>query len=121
MASSMAMAAYGQQHGALLVAIEHRYYGKSQPFASYADMSLLSVDQALADYAAIIDFLAHTYNTTNSIVFGCSYIGSGAAWFRSKVAAPHCSVRFVLFVTVPSSILTFCLALSLLLPRVGRC
>ncbi len=31
MASSMAMATYGQTHGALLVAIEHRFYGKSQP------------------------------------------------------------------------------------------
>jgi len=47
-------------------------------------LNLLSVDQGLADFAVVIDFLKTQYNTSNTIVFGCSYIGSGAAWFRAK-------------------------------------
>ena len=78
------MASYGQEHGALLIAIEHRFYGKSQPLGDFSDLSLLSVDQALADYAAVIEHVSKLYNTTSNVVFGCSYIGSGAAWFRSK-------------------------------------
>lgn len=87
MASGMAMSAYGQDHGALLIAIEHRFYGKSQPTGDYSDLSLLSVDQALADYAAVIEHVSAVYGTQNNVVFGCSYIGSGAAWFRAKY--PH--------------------------------
>lgn len=45
------------------------------------------MDQALADFATVIEALSAKYNTTNTIVFGCSYIGSGAAWFRAKY--PH--------------------------------
>ena len=47
-------------------------------------MSLLSVDQGLADFAAIISFLKGRYNTTNTVVMGCSYIGAGASWFRAQ-------------------------------------
>jgi hypothetical protein len=50
MTTSMAMTSYGKKHGALLVAIEHRFYGASQPTGDYADLSLLSVDQGLADF-----------------------------------------------------------------------
>lgn len=87
----MAMVKYGQKHGALLIAIEHRFYGASQPNGqngnSFNDLSLLSVDQALADFATVIDWFRQNYNVSNVIVFGCSYIGSGAAWFRAKY--PH--------------------------------
>ena len=76
-ASSLAMASYGKAHGALLVAIEHRFYGDSQPFASLADLSLLSVDQGLADFARVIQAIKQEYASTNTIVFGCSYIGAG--------------------------------------------
>lgn len=84
MATDMAMTSYGAKHGALLVAIEHRFYGASQPSGNFADLSLLSVDQGLADFATVIAYLKQQYNTTDTVVFGCSYIGSGAAWFRAK-------------------------------------
>lgn len=83
------------------MAIEHRFYGASQPTGDYSDLTLLSVDQGLADFVVlysfllsdlhslqkVIDALKTQYNTTNTVVFGCSYIGSGAAWFRAKY--PH--------------------------------
>eukprot|EP01126_Amoeba_proteus_P042160 TRINITY_DN4579_c0_g1_i3.p1 TRINITY_DN4579_c0_g1~~TRINITY_DN4579_c0_g1_i3.p1 ORF type:complete len:140 (-),score=24.02 TRINITY_DN4579_c0_g1_i3:545-964(-) len=52
--NNMAMTSYGQQYGALLVAIEHRFYGNSQPLPDLSDLSLLSVDQALADFAVLV-------------------------------------------------------------------
>jgi len=49
------------------------------------------VDQALADFAEIALWLRSQYNPKASspysspvVVFGCSYIGAGAAWFRMK-------------------------------------
>jgi hypothetical protein len=83
-ANGLAMGEYGQKDGALLAAIEHRFYGKSQPLGTLEDLSLLSVDEGLADFAAVIEMLKAKYNVSHVVVFGCSYIGAGAAWFRSR-------------------------------------
>ena len=80
---------------ALVVFVEHRYYGESMPYGSesYADRSkfgYLSSEQALADYAAYIDFTKRTLPGAEKspvIVFGGSYGGMLASWFRMKY--PH--------------------------------
>ena len=61
----------GKKHGALLVFGEHRYYGKSQPFGPDSlqkDPSLLSIDQALADFATLIYHVQDEYNSPSSPV-----------------------------------------------------
>ncbi|KAL5704267.1 lysosomal Pro-Xaa carboxypeptidase [Ranunculus cassubicifolius] len=82
---------------ALLVYIEHRYYGESMPFGeeSYHNSSTLgyfSSTQALADYAELIIDLKRNLSAHNSpvIVLGGSYGGMLATWFRLKY--PHIAV-----------------------------
>ncbi|KAK4396561.1 Lysosomal Pro-X carboxypeptidase [Sesamum angolense] len=85
---------------ALLLFIEHRYYGKSMPFGgskerAYANSSTLgylSATQALADYATLILDLKKNLSAIDSpvVVFGGSYGGMLAAWFRLKY--PHVAV-----------------------------
>lgn len=78
---------------AMLVSIEHRFYGKSTPgdgTLSTANLKkLLSADQALADYANLISYIKAKYNTPSSkvVTFGGSYSGSLSAWIRQKY--PH--------------------------------
>ncbi|CAN1277486.1 Lysosomal Pro-X carboxypeptidase [Linum perenne] len=82
---------------ALLVFIEHRFYGKSIPFGgdkqnAYNDsrkLGYLSSTQALADFATLIVDLKKNLSATESpvVVFGGSYGGMLAAWFRLKY--PH--------------------------------
>eukprot|EP00759_Apiculatamorpha_spiralis_P032815 PhF_6_TR34173/c0_g1_i1/m.50003/K01285/PRCP; lysosomal Pro-X carboxypeptidase len=78
-----------QEFGALLVFAEHRYYGKSQPCAGGFTScgAFLSVEQALADYAALITSLKAQYSVTRVVSFGGSYGGMLTAWFRMKY--PH--------------------------------
>ncbi|KAG6430595.1 hypothetical protein SASPL_108665 [Salvia splendens] len=85
---------------ALLVFIEHRFYGKSIPFGgkktvAYSNSSTLgwlSSTQALADYATLVLDLKHNLSAPDSpvIVFGGSYGGMLAAWFRLKY--PHVAI-----------------------------
>ncbi|KAG9456821.1 hypothetical protein H6P81_001329 [Aristolochia fimbriata] len=84
---------------ALLVYIEHRYYGTSVPFGSrkeaYRNASTLGYftsEQALADYAELITYLKNKFQADNSpvIVLGGSYGGMLAAWFRLKY--PHIAI-----------------------------
>ncbi|KAK6944082.1 Peptidase S28 [Dillenia turbinata] len=96
---------------ALLVFIEHRFYGKSIPYGgdtsiayeNASTLGYLSSTQALADYATLIIDLKKNLSATDSpvVVFGGSYGGSTfflfplfalllavlAAWFRLKY--PH--------------------------------
>ncbi|KAL0729490.1 hypothetical protein Bca4012_025583 [Brassica carinata] len=86
----------GPRFKALLVYIEHRYYGKTMPFGSAEEtlknastLGYLNAAQALADYAAILLHVKEKYATKHSpiIVIGGSYGGMLAAWFRLKY--PH--------------------------------
>ncbi|GFP85876.1 lysosomal pro-x carboxypeptidase [Phtheirospermum japonicum] len=81
---------------ALCVYIEHRYYGDSNPFGSMkkamddnTTRGYLNSAQALADFAEILLHIKNKYLANNSpiIVFGGSYGGMLASWFRLKY--PH--------------------------------
>ncbi|KAI6669918.1 hypothetical protein NL676_004803 [Syzygium grande] len=82
---------------ALLVYIEHRFYGESIPYGMTLDKAIGDADtrgyfssaQALADYAEILIYLKQELKAKHSpiIVFGGSYGGMLASWFRLKY--PH--------------------------------
>ncbi|XP_020103296.1 lysosomal Pro-X carboxypeptidase [Ananas comosus] len=83
--------------GALLVFIEHRFYGESKPFGnesykSAETLGYLTSTQALADYAVLIRSLKQNFSAEASpvVVFGGSYGGMLAAWFRIKY--PHMTI-----------------------------
>eukprot|EP01084_Bolivina_argentea_P266913 452902_1 len=77
---------------AIMIFAEHRYYGKSLPFGSNkADSTdqhvvFFTIDQALADYAVLIQTLKMQWNSWLSpiIGFGGSYGGMLCTWFRIK-------------------------------------
>ncbi|XP_012936810.1 putative serine protease K12H4.7 [Aplysia californica] len=80
---------YAKTYKAFLVAIEHRYYGKSRPTEdmSTENLQFLSSEQALADLANLLTMLRKQMGGPKVIVFGGSYAGALAAWFRYKY--PH--------------------------------
>jgi hypothetical protein len=78
---------WAQQHGAMVVAVEHRFYGESYPTAdgSTSNLSLLTSQQALADFANFALYIRNKYRVDPSarlISFGGSYSGALSAWFR---------------------------------------
>ncbi|CBI18675.3 hypothetical protein VitviT2T_016832 [Vitis vinifera] len=82
---------------AMLVFIEHRFYGESMPFGkeSYKSpetLGYLNSQQALADFAVLIRSLKQNLSSEASpvVVFGGSYGGMLAAWFRLKY--PHVAI-----------------------------
>jgi hypothetical protein len=80
------------QNSALILALEHRYYGMSQPFPdlSTPNLRFLSSRQALQDIALFhehITSLVSLPQATKWVTFGGSYPGMLAAWARSKF--PH--------------------------------
>merc|ERR1712137_141432 len=79
---------YAQEFGALIVTLEHRYYGESQPFAdlSTEHLTYLSSKQAIEDIAHFIRQYNSTLAPPNSgwITVGCSYPGALSSWFRLK-------------------------------------
>ncbi|CAM8926954.1 unnamed protein product [Rhodiola kirilowii] len=90
------MSENAEQFKALLVYIEHRYYGESIPFKSrkeaFSNASTLgyfSSAQAIADFAEILIDIKKTLGAHNSpiIALGGSYGGMLASWFRLKY--PH--------------------------------
>lgn len=82
-----------ETYGALLVALEHRYYGASipTPDLSTQNMRYLSSHQALADIATFYDdLLRPTFNLSAAnklVTFGGSYPGALSAWARLRL--PH--------------------------------
>ncbi|KAM9665291.1 thymus-specific serine protease [Trichechus inunguis] len=87
--------------GALVVGLEHRFYGLSIPAGGLdmAQLRFLSSRHALADMASAHLALSRLFNVSSSspwICFGGSYAGSLAAWARLKF--PH-----LIFASVASS------------------
>ncbi|XP_024537539.1 probable serine protease EDA2 [Selaginella moellendorffii] len=91
-----AVGALAKSLGAVVVTIEHRYYGQSYPFQnfSYKNLKYLTTQQALYDYALFIDYYENLVNLQYNkqgknpwIVVGGSYAGALSAWFRLKF--PH--------------------------------
>ncbi|KAF9597311.1 hypothetical protein IFM89_017095 [Coptis chinensis] len=87
---------YAPELNALIVFIEHRYYGKSMPFGSFEEaysntstLGYFNSAQALADYAEVLVSLKKNLSAESSpvIVIGGSYGGMLASWFRLKY--PH--------------------------------
>lgn len=81
-----------QRHRALLVALEHRFYGRSYPTVdmSLPNLRFLSSEQALADLARFHAFLSGQLDLpteTKWIAFGGSYPGNLAAWLKLKYPA----------------------------------
>ncbi|XP_063168657.1 thymus-specific serine protease [Candoia aspera] len=90
-----------EKHSALLVALEHRFYGTSLNHDGLQDQNLqfLSSQQALSDLVAFHHFINQKYSLGANhtwICFGGSYPGSLAAWLRLKF--PH-----LVFAAVASS------------------
>jgi len=75
-----------KENGARLLAIEHRFYGESQPFAYLTTENLvfLSATHAMADIVSLVTNLkANNWTEPEPwIAFGGSYAGSVAAYLR---------------------------------------
>uniref|UniRef100_A0A7S3GBX6 Uncharacterized protein n=2 Tax=Palpitomonas bilix TaxID=652834 RepID=A0A7S3GBX6_9EUKA len=79
---------YAQQYNALLVALEHRFYGESQPLdaSKTENLAYLSSEQALADLAWFREQYGASVGAADKkwIAFGGSYPGCLSGWLRQK-------------------------------------
>jgi pimeloyl-ACP methyl ester carboxylesterase len=76
-----------RDHGAYIVSLEHRYYGKSQPFTdlSTSNLRYLSTEQAIEDIRSFREGLRAEKRLTGPwILVGGSYAGALAAYTRSR-------------------------------------
>lgn len=104
-----------KKFGAAMVTLEHRYYGKSNPFDSLTteNLKFLSSKQALYDLATFRQFYQESLNLKLNrenvenpwFVFGISYAGALSAWFRLKF--PHLTCGSVASSGVVHAILNF--------------
>ncbi|CAK4619218.1 unnamed protein product [Aphanomyces euteiches] len=79
--------ALAKKFGALLVSLEHRFYGRSQPLPDWTVESLkyLTMRQAVDDIAHFQDFLIESRNLTKDskwVTFGGSYPGQITAYTK---------------------------------------
>nr|XP_040058935.1 thymus-specific serine protease isoform X2 [Gasterosteus aculeatus aculeatus] len=84
--------AMAEEHGALLLALEHRFYGDSinPDGLKTENLSGLNSQQALADLAVFHQHISQSFSLSQRntwISFGGSYAGALSAWFRGKF--PH--------------------------------
>lgn len=82
-----AIRAYAQHFNAKLVALEHRYYGESQPFKdlSTAHLRFLNTEHALNDLVYFQRAMQHSKQWKGAwFAFGGSYPGSLSAYYRMK-------------------------------------
>jgi pimeloyl-ACP methyl ester carboxylesterase len=73
--------------GAFVITLEHRYYGKSQPFTSLttANLKYLTVANALGDLAEFQKYIQTSLGWTGKWVsIGGSYPGALSAFYRAK-------------------------------------
>jgi pimeloyl-ACP methyl ester carboxylesterase len=82
------VASLGKQYSALLISLEHRFYGESIPNgnALSENYKYLSVEQALADLSNFTNFYKEQVPATQSVpwvVFGGSYSGGLSSWYRA--------------------------------------
>ncbi|XGW14132.1 hypothetical protein V3C99_000438 [Haemonchus contortus] len=79
---------WAKERGALMFALEHRFYGKSRPTAdlSVKNLEYLTSQQAIEDIATFIKAMNDKHGLKNAkwIVFGGSYAGSLALWARQE-------------------------------------
>ena len=77
--------------GALILSLEHRFYGASSPTGDMSEesLALLSSHQAIGDLANFIStFVRVKYPTAGPVItFGGSYPGALSAWARLRL--PH--------------------------------
>ncbi|XP_047248245.1 thymus-specific serine protease isoform X2 [Girardinichthys multiradiatus] len=78
-----------KEHRALLLAVEHRFYGDSinPDGLKTENLADLSSQQTLADLAVVHQYISQSFNLScrnTWISFGGSYSGSLSAWFRGK-------------------------------------
>ncbi|XP_047450601.1 thymus-specific serine protease [Mugil cephalus] len=78
-----------KEHGALLLAVEHRFYGNSvnPDGLKTENLADLSSQQALADLALFHQYISQSFSLSHRntwISFGGSYSGALSAWFRGK-------------------------------------
>jgi hypothetical protein len=99
-----------QAHKGLIVTLEHRFYGESQPFnlTTTENLMFLSSKQALADLADFRQFVAANWQLADNVPFvtiGGSYSGALSAWFRIKY--PHLTTMSISSSGVVNAILNF--------------
>eukprot|EP01029_Cantina_marsupialis_P008385 TRINITY_DN19866_c0_g1_i1.p1 TRINITY_DN19866_c0_g1~~TRINITY_DN19866_c0_g1_i1.p1 ORF type:complete len:512 (+),score=176.99 TRINITY_DN19866_c0_g1_i1:54-1589(+) len=84
------------EHGALVVSVEHRFFGDSMPLPDWSveNLKYHNSRQGLADFAQFVEFYQTEINTTYKkttmnkfFVIGGSYPGAMSAWMRLKY--PH--------------------------------
>ncbi len=82
-----AIVEYAKTLKAKIVALEHRYYGKSQPFKKLTTKNLkfLTTPQAIEDLANFQNYITSSEGLTGKwIAMGGSYPGSLSAYYRLK-------------------------------------
>ncbi|KAJ1816034.1 hypothetical protein LPJ75_002161 [Coemansia sp. RSA 2598] len=92
---SVHLASLAQSTGGMVVAIEHRFYGQSNPLPDLSGESLayLTIDNVLEDFASFIRAIKTNPSSifpmavpkdTKVVFGGGSYAGNIAAWMRAK-------------------------------------
>ncbi len=84
-----------KENNGLMLVLEHRYYGYSQPFEDWRleNLKYLTINNALADMAHFLTWIDSDLQKRYGgpprkiITMGGSYPGALSAWFRSKY--PH--------------------------------